>query len=48
MKVAAVIGDVFDVQMLNACHPFKDFLKPDRMRELVSELQKQELLEIVD
>ena len=39
LKIASVIGDVFDIQTLRKVHPFNNVLKPDRLVEILSNLE---------
>jgi adenylate cyclase 10 len=48
MKVASVIGDIFDIQTLNKINPFKDAINYDQLSKILKELDRRDFLEIMD
>jgi adenylate cyclase 10 len=48
MKVASVIGDVFDLQTLNKINPFKGAINYDMLSKILRELDKKDFIEIMD
>lgn len=40
LKIASVIGDVFDIQLLNKVQPFKELIKPDKLFDLLNKMKQ--------
>ncbi|EAR83243.2 PH domain protein (macronuclear) [Tetrahymena thermophila SB210] len=48
LKIASVIGDIFDLQTLIKVHPFGNVLKTDKLVEALNALTDQNILEVID
>ncbi|KRX10829.1 P-loop containing nucleoside triphosphate hydrolase [Pseudocohnilembus persalinus] len=48
LKVASLIGDVFDLQMLYKVYPFKDIIKAEQLKQILFNLERIHFLEILD
>lgn len=48
MKVASVIGDIFDLQTLNKINPFKDAINYDTLSKILEDLDKKDFIDIME
>ena len=48
MKVASVIGDIFDFVTLLKVHPFKDQITTEKLYKLLVDLEQNDFLEVLD
>lgn len=48
MKVASVIGDVFDIQTLNKINPFKDAINYETLSKILNDLDRRNFIEILE
>ncbi|KAL4462875.1 hypothetical protein ABPG72_011131 [Tetrahymena utriculariae] len=48
MKIASVIGTVFDFEMLSKVQPFKELIKNDQLIDLLTNLEQNQFIEIVE
>lgn len=48
LKVASVIGLIFDSETLKRTSPFKNLISEERLMNILNELVRDELLEVLD
>lgn len=48
MKVASVIGDIFDVQTLNKIQPFKEHINQEKIMKLLKNLDDKNIIELME
>lgn len=48
LKVASLIGDIFDVQTLNKIQPFKEVIQKDNLIKILENLEDFEIIETME
>ncbi|CAD8122137.1 unnamed protein product [Paramecium sonneborni] len=48
LKVASIIGDIFDVQTLNKIQPFKEVIQKENLIKILNSLEESEIIETME
>lgn len=48
MKVASVIGDIFDVQTLVKIQPFKNVIDNEKLLKILQDLEYRDIIEVME